>query len=412
MNRASTIADTLSVSDIKFLNGNETDLTSSSYERLKYQLSQVRLHNDDLRFVYLMGVRNNNVFFYVDSEQPKSKDYSAPGESYPEASAKLKRIFTNQLPFVEGPMRDSYGIWLSGLAPVVDPDTGRTLAVVGVDVAGFDYYLQTALVAIVPLALMAVPFLYVFRQRRLIAKEDEVIQLKEQFVSIASHELRSPLSGMLWAIQSLLNGKGVNAEQDHLLRSMYQSTQSSLATVNQILDATIFDRGIKPTLRHDVVELTSVVSSVVTTQILAAQEHGVTLKYAHGWPKHAYSFGDVSALKRAFMNLVSNAIKYSNQGGTVTFSYERANNRHIISIKDEGIGIPKADIPKILHGYYRSENATKKEMHGTGIGLFVTQAIVEEQGGRLTLDSEVGKGTTLHISMPIVDRHAKKLTKR
>lgn len=406
--RALTIADALSQRDITQLSGADHVSAKLSYHTIKQQLEGIKTHNKDLRFVYLMGKHDNTVFFYVDSEKPGSDGYSAPGEAYPEATPALKNLFTTKKAYVEGPSRDSYGVWFSGLAPATDAKTGKTLAVVGVDIPASAFYSEALLLALLPLLLVAFPVIYLINKRKTLAREAEITRLKSEFISIASHELRSPLSGMLWAIQSLLKSSKVPKSDKHLLEDMYTSTQSSIATINEILDATIFDRTGMAKLRHDIVELKSVLQSVKSTQRLAAEERAITLAFTDKWPEAVYTSGDVAALKRACMNVVSNAIKYSPERTTVSFDYNKRGNVHEITITDHGIGVAAEDIPKVLNGYYRSAEATRMATHGTGIGLYVTRKIIEEQGGSLTISSVVGKGTTVHITLPAAELPAKK----
>ena len=399
--RAMTIADVVSQSELRQLKGSATDLNTQQYQTLKSQLQAIRGHNNDLKFVYVMGQKpDKSVFFYVDSEPAASEDYSPPGEPFPEASPELSATFTNKKSFVEGPVSDSYGVWFSGLAPVIDSTTGKVIAVVGIDMPASAFYRDTILVSLLPLLLVAFPIGYLLYKRHVIHEEEEIMQLKSEFVSIASHELRSPLSGMLWAIQMMLKSEKLSSRDQQLLRNMYDSTQSSMATVNEILDATIFDRPEKSALRRDLVDIKSVLKSVETTQRLAAEERKIELRFAAHWPETVYVQGDVAALKRACMNLVSNAIKYTTSEGDIIFGYEHRKNSHVITIKDHGIGVSQSDIPKILNGYYRSAEATQLTSHGTGIGLYVTRKIIEDQGGKLELTSELGKGTTVIITMP------------
>jgi signal transduction histidine kinase len=403
MARVRTAASALQPDDVKALKGNESDLKNPAYKRLKDRLAQIRLDNQGVRFVYLMGKQNGIVFFYVDSEAPDSTNYSPPGQVYYEASKRLQSSFNDSESFLEGPTRDRWGVWVSALAPVLDPATGSTIALVGMDTSAVDYYFQILIYTLIPLCLAAIPLAGLLRDRKLENKEREIAALKNQFTSIASHELRSPLAGMLWAIQSMLkdSDKNLTKVQKELLNDMYHSTEASLVTVNEILDLSVFERGQAGKMQHETLDLISVVNEVRATLKLGAQERKIKLSKVGDWPDHTYVVGDVSALKRALMNIVSNAIKYSRPETTIEFSYHQEDGKHIIAVRDWGIGIPKTEQAKVLEGYYRARNAVKVQAHGTGLGLWITKLIVEQHGGALWLESHENKGTTIFVSLPI-----------
>src|SRR5579883_2175650 len=117
--RTITVADALPASEIEQLHGDKTDLDNPAYNDLKDRLEKVRSDNHDLRFVNLMGKYNGQVFYYVDSEIPTSPSYSAPGALYSEASTRLQEAFNSDQAFIEGPVRDTRGVWITALAPIV-----------------------------------------------------------------------------------------------------------------------------------------------------------------------------------------------------------------------------------------------------------------------------------------------------
>lgn len=402
LSRAVTAAGALPADEIRSLQGNESDLDNPIYQNLKKRLTRIRQDNPGMRFIYLFGRGSQGeTFFYVDSEAPGSRDYSPPGEPYPEASSKVHAAFVEDTPFIEGPLRDSYGTWISAMAPVVDESTGRVVAVLGIDVNAYDYYMQIGLYALIPLLLAAIPLVVLLRNRRLESKEREVMELKTQFVSVASHELRSPLTGALWGVQSLLKkDDGLTDRQKEILTSVYNSTATSLASVNEVLDFSIFDRGKANKLQRVEVDLVAVLRDVQKVLDLSAQEAGVRLQFVGDWPDTVLTVGDPSALKRAFSNIVSNAIKYSSKDTAVEFAYQRKDKHHIVSVQDHGIGIPKEEQTKVLAGYYRATNASKRLAHGTGMGLWITRLIIEQHHGAIHLDSKVNKGTTISVSLP------------
>lgn len=131
---ATTAAASFDADVVRKLQGSQSDLGTRAFSQVREQLRKIHWSNPNTRFVYLMGEKNNQVIFLVDAEPPESKDYSPPGEVYREASPELHRIFSHGNPFVEGPFRDHWGVWVTGLAPIWDLRTGQVVAVLGLDV--------------------------------------------------------------------------------------------------------------------------------------------------------------------------------------------------------------------------------------------------------------------------------------
>jgi len=409
--RAQTIADSLSAAQIRNLNGNSNDLTSLSYNEVKSRLQQIKAGNQDIDTVYLLGRNSSNVIHYADSNSPDQPGYSAPGQINQTASARLKSAFTTSTAFIEGPSRSQEGILLTAYAPVIDQKNRETIALIGVSTSATAYYAQILLFALVPLLLVAIPFAGLLRDIKIQSKEHEIFQLKNQFVSIASHEIRSPLNGMLWAIQSLMRGgtAKMTMDQQELLSDMYRSTESSLTTVNEILDLSIFERGESKKLQSDLVDVGAVLNQVIQTLKLGASEKHIIISKKGAWPSDAYVRADVGALKRAMMNILSNAIKYSDSDDKINVSYRSTETEHIIAFSDHGIGIPEAEQQKVLGGYYRATNAGSKSASGTGLGLWVTRMIIEQHSGRLWLNSKLGEGTTISVALPLAKKPAQKI---
>lgn len=133
--RIAVIGRSLDAEMIKQLTGRPADQDTPVFRGVVARLARLRTDNDDCRFIYLMGRRDGAVIFLADGTDPSSPDYSPPGEVYEESSPELIRSFAVGEPFVEGPVTDRWGTWVSGLAPIRDPSSTRVLAVVGMDVS-------------------------------------------------------------------------------------------------------------------------------------------------------------------------------------------------------------------------------------------------------------------------------------
>jgi len=399
LSKASTAAAAFSGQEVQSLQGNENDLNDPVYKSLRRRLISVREGDTNTRFAYLIGKNDKReVFFMVDSENERSTSYSPPGTIYPEASSQLRSVFYTNEPIIEGPLKDSYGNWVTAAAPVTN-DKGEIVAVLGIDTPSSEYYRQIATYAVIPLLLASIPVAVLAYNRRLAKKEFEINELKTQFVSIASHELRSPLTGTLWGVQSLLKAKHTE-NQEATLTAIYSNIASSLATVNEILDFSIFQRGKKDYLQREIVDLKIAVKDVIKLHQLSASENHISITREGKWPKTALTIGDQGALKRAFGNILSNALKYSYKNGKVEISLRTEGGNHIIQVRDFGIGIPKSEQGKVLDGYYRATNTAAVKTYGTGMGLWISRMLIEQHGGKLWLESNENEGTVFYISLP------------
>lgn len=143
--RAGTIALSLNPEEVDSLDGKKSDLPTENYQTLKRSLTSVRALNQDIRFVYIMGLKDDRPFFYLDSEDPSSSDYSYPGQPYDDFYPKEVRFFKEGKAYTMGPYTDDWGEWYSALAPVV-ADDNEIIGMVGIDTAAEDLRQRMVLV--------------------------------------------------------------------------------------------------------------------------------------------------------------------------------------------------------------------------------------------------------------------------
>ncbi|MBT7299991.1 MAG: PAS domain S-box protein, partial [Victivallales bacterium] len=155
LQQAHLVAQAVNGEHVKALSGTEADLEKREYGRLKEQFASVRQANDECRFLYLMGRKDDGaVFFYVDSEPADSEDCSPAGQMYEEASEGVRRVFDTATALVEGPVPDRWGTWVTALVPLADPATGELIAVLGMDVDARTWKSSVAARAALPVGLM------------------------------------------------------------------------------------------------------------------------------------------------------------------------------------------------------------------------------------------------------------------
>jgi hypothetical protein len=150
-------AQAVNIDHVKSLTGTEADIENSDYRRLKQQLTAIRSANPLCRFVYLTGRKaEGTIFFIVDSEPVSSKNYSPPGQVYEDVSEDFRSAFDTKTAVVEGTLPDEWGVWVSGLVPITDPQTGAVVAVLGMDIDADDWKWNVAAKAALPVGLMLV----------------------------------------------------------------------------------------------------------------------------------------------------------------------------------------------------------------------------------------------------------------
>lgn len=397
-----TIASSIDVSEITNLTGTEADLENPAYLTLKSKLQKIQSVEKDVRFIYLTGqTETGEFFFFVDSENPESEDYSPPGQTYEEADQSFIDAFSSGKPNITGPTSDRWGTWITALAPIVDPATGKVAATVGLDIDASGHqqyvYTNTLIPAIITLLLLALAIV----GQRISKREQQMVELKSEFVSIASHELRSPLNGITWALENIGKASNLTPSQTSSIAEIKTTAGNLMGNINDILNASAITGGKPTQLLWEKVDIATLLKAVTEQQHLVAKERGIEIsleKFPIG--SHIIK-ADREKLKRVFSNILSNSIKYSQPNSNVEVSFVQAGDAYLINFTDHGIGVPTADQAKIFSGYYRAKNAMQSGATGTGLGLYFAQKIVELHGGKVWIKSEENKGTTVFVQLPI-----------
>ena len=244
-------------------------------------------------------------------------------------------------------------------------------------------------------------------------KLQELDQLKSQFLSIASHELKTPITAMSGFLQIALrrvkrrlaagppdraDWKKEEETQLEQLEVVYRQTGKLARLVDELLDVSRIESGrLKLTVVD--VDLPALVAEVMQRHQSMSTKHDLKLRYDPGDALHVR--GDRDHLEQVLNNLLGNAMKYSPEGGTIDVDVTRLSDREIeLRIADHGIGIQPEELTRVFGLFYRSPDRLARDVGGMGLGLFITKEIVDRHQGRIWADSEVGKGTTFHVAVP------------
>lgn len=231
-------------------------------------------------------------------------------------------------------------------------------------------------------------------------------QMKSLFVSIAAHELRTPLASINGYLEMLLDGAAgpLVGRQREYLQIVESSTQRLLRITQDLLDLTRIEAGrLEITLRPtDLVELVDGVAAELSPQ-LAAKEQRLARRTADGLPR---ALCDPTRAAQVVGNLLSNASKYSPPGSEIGLEIAADSEEGFlrVTVTDCGAGIPEEDRPYIFDPFYRAPHAVQTGISGIGLGLYIARALVELHGGRLWFDSITGQGSAFHVTFPMATR--------
>jgi two-component system, sensor histidine kinase and response regulator len=240
---------------------------------------------------------------------------------------------------------------------------------------------------------------------REVTQQRELDRLKDDFVATVSHELRTPLTSMMGFLEMIREGEAgdLTEEQKRFLAIVYRSSERLQRLVGDLLFVARLDaNGLQLQFAH--VRVDDVVRELVESSGALARSRNVNL-VVELEPVPPVS-GDRERLVQLIGNLISNALKFTPGGGTVTARTFAENGSVVVEIADTGIGIPKSEQDRLFQRFFRSSTATEQAIPGTGLGLVIAKAIAEAHGGSLGVTSDAGAGTCFRVELPLEPEEA------
>ncbi len=230
-----------------------------------------------------------------------------------------------------------------------------------------------------------------------VTREHEVDKMKSELVSTVSHELRTPLSSVLGFTELLLNKQLKPEKQERYLKTIYKEAKRLTNLINDFLDLQRMESGSQ-VYRMGKLSMSEMIIETAEKFRTQTMHPIVIIDNA----SDVMVEGDRERLAQVLMNVIGNAIKFSPMGGNVTISLKNDFKNLHVSVKDEGIGIPTEDIPRLFSKFQRIDNSSRRKIGGTGLGLAICQEIIGKHDGTIWIESQEGLGTSVHIELPLL----------
>ena len=227
----------------------------------------------------------------------------------------------------------------------------------------------------------------------------EVARAKMEFISVITHQLRSPITNIKYSLEALTSEKLTKRDQEEYFRILKENTERTGDLVNNILTVSRISLGTFK-LRKEMISMVDLVKETILGFKPLLRASNITLKFEKekGLPK---IFSDPFWLKEVFRNLLDNAIRYQKNKGDIKLILRRQGRNIYLEISDSGVGIPKEDQKYIFQKFFRARNALRYQTIGTGLGLYIVKEIITKMKGKINFKSKENEGTTFWFTLPI-----------
>ncbi|HET7572484.1 MAG TPA: ATP-binding protein [Gaiellaceae bacterium] len=233
---------------------------------------------------------------------------------------------------------------------------------------------------------------------REVTADRELERLRDAFVAAVSHELRTPLTSISGFLEMLADEEAELGETGRRYLSIIRRSTVRLQRIVEDLLLVAQIEAQRLELRYGPADLAELAAACVEAARPAADEKGVLLELHRDGPLPLEADGQ--RLAQVLDNLVTNAIKFTEEGGRVVVAVTREGSGSVVTVSDTGIGIPPDEVDQLFSRFYRASSARRRAIPGTGLGLVIAQAIVEAHGGTITLQSREGEGTSVSVALP------------
>jgi signal transduction histidine kinase len=236
---------------------------------------------------------------------------------------------------------------------------------------------------------------------RFIDQMAKLNKMKSEFVAIASHQLRTPLSAIKWETELFLSKakKRLTKKQCNQIENVSLINEQMIRLVNDLLDVARIDQN-RLILKKQRFSLLELANNIIKEFIPKAKSKNIEIAINNNTNLPAV-LGDMDKVSLVLENLIDNAVKYTNNGGKIKINIYEEKGFLIFEIKDNGVGIPQEQVERVFEKFFRSDNIVKYQTEGTGLGLYITKNIIEQLGGEVWFKSIENVGSVFSFSLPI-----------
>ncbi len=237
-----------------------------------------------------------------------------------------------------------------------------------------------------------------------VTKEKMAKQMRNEFVSIVAHQLRTPISSIKWTLKMFLEesfGK-INKEQEKYLEKVYSVNEKMVELINDLLNISRIEEG-----RYVYKPVSTDLTDLIEESLKQFKDKAENKKVNISFEKEGSFFKSVidpEKIKLVLQNLIDNAIKYNEKKGKVTIFLTSEKGRLKVAVKDTGLGIPEKEQKKIFTKFFRAKNVMKSDAEGSGLGLYINKEIIEAHKGKIWFESKEGEGSTFYFSLPLAKK--------
>lgn len=234
-----------------------------------------------------------------------------------------------------------------------------------------------------------------------ITKTKAVERTKSEFISLASHQLRTPLSAAKWFGKMLMDGEAgeLTKTQKEYLRKVNESNEREIQLVNSLLSVSRIESG-KIKIEPKETDVRNLIGSVISDIEVNLQKSSRKIKFV-AEKELPLMLIDPDLIRHVLVNLLTNSVRYTKENGKIDVEAKVTNGEFVVKIADDGIGVPQEEQKRLFEKFFRATNALKKETDGSGLGLYLAKTIIESSGGKIWFKSKENHGTTFWFSLPL-----------
>jgi hypothetical protein len=398
--KAVLIADSLDNSDISELYPDSEVIGTKSYEKLKSRLINARQSINEIRFIYLANIdKNDKIRFLVDSEQPTSVDISKPGDVYSENDKEFIDSFLSTTVHVGTPTTDSFGKWVSVYVPISVFDHTGSRVVMGVDIPSSNYYLSTLLSPVMALVLTSLILAMLILTRRSVQGRDTYLRQKAAFVSASSHDIRSPLVGIKWALESMRDPDTDSSKQNHTLDNIYKSVSAMLSGLESTLSTFSLGHSALEKPKKSFADIRRALVDVAVMHRLDLERKNITVNLVDDKGIEMNAYVDIGQISQAFGHITSLLLDKISDGGALNISMHPVDSDgdYLIKFMTEEKILSDYDVDEIKSHSNFDYKKINPQISTELLGLLFSGRIAIIHGGELTI--ETGDSTTITLTL-------------